>query len=106
MNEKIFGKRLRSLRQSKKLTMKELGKKFNLAESTISGYETGSRKPDMETTMKLADFFEVSIDYLYGRDDKDDSLFFFDLEGLTEQELEDIKEHIEYVKWKSQQKEK
>lgn len=66
----MFGKRLRELRKSKNLTMKELGGKMSLAESTISGYEIGNRKPDMEILQKLADFFEVSVDYLLGRTDK------------------------------------
>ncbi|UOQ47208.1 helix-turn-helix domain-containing protein [Gracilibacillus caseinilyticus] len=106
MDEKILGKRIRKLRQDKKLTMKQLGEKFSLAESTISGYENGNRKPDMDLVIKLADFFEVSVDYLYGREEKQldhDNLFFFDMEGLTEEEINDIKRHIDYVKWKAKQ---
>ncbi|OPH54979.1 hypothetical protein BC351_30120 [Paenibacillus ferrarius] len=63
----MFGTRLRSLRKKTGLTMKELGSKFNLAESTISGYENGARKPDIEIMEKIADYFEVSVDYLLGR---------------------------------------
>lgn len=66
---KMFPKRLRELRKQYKLTAKEFGEKFNLAESTISGYETGARKPDMGTLEKFADFFNVSVDYLLGRTD-------------------------------------
>lgn len=61
------GERLRSLRKEKKMTMKELGSRLKLAESTISGYETGSREPDLDVVNKLADMFEVSTDYLLGR---------------------------------------
>lgn len=60
----MFGKRLRELRKQKNLTMKDLGKKFGLAESTISGYENGTRTPDLETIQKFATFFDVSMDYL------------------------------------------
>lgn len=63
----MFSQRLRLLRKEKRLTSKELGKLFQLAESTISGYETGARKPDLETVEKFADYFEVSVDYLSGR---------------------------------------
>jgi len=63
----VFPQRLKALRKEKKLTAKELGEKFSLAESTISGYETGARKPDMDTINKFADFFGVSVDYLLGR---------------------------------------
>lgn len=108
MYSKNFGQRLRKLRLEKKLTMKELGKIFSVAESTISGYENGNRKPDIETVGRFADFFEVNVDYLIGRknspnDNTSENLFFFDMEGLTEEEIEDIKRHINYVKWKAKE---
>ena len=65
----MFGERLREQRKKHGMTMKELGKKFGLAESTISGYENGAREPDFETLVKFADFFDCSIDYLLGRTD-------------------------------------
>lgn len=60
--------KLRELRKLNKITMKELGKKLNLAESTISLYENGYREPDYNTLLRMADYFHVSIDYLLGRD--------------------------------------
>ncbi len=61
--------RLRDLRKERKLSMKKLGELIGLSESTVSLYETGKREPDNETLMKLADYFEVSVDYLLGRTD-------------------------------------
>ena len=55
---------LRRLRRVKGISMKELGKKIGVAESTISQYETGKREPDFETLLKLGEFFNVSVDYL------------------------------------------
>jgi len=104
MEKNIFGRRLKKLRESKKLKSKELGEIFQLAESTISGYENGHRKPDMETLSRFADYFEVDINYFFGREIKaDGNLYFFDKEGLTEEEIDDIKKHISYVKWKSKE---
>lgn len=60
--------RIRELRKAKKVTMKELGNIIGVAESTMSLYETGKRKPDPETLSRLADYFNVSVDYLLGRD--------------------------------------
>ena len=60
--------RLKNLRKSNNLTMKELGKCLNVAESTISLYESGQRQPDYETLKKIANLFNVSIDYLLGRE--------------------------------------
>ena len=55
---------LRRLRREKGISMKELGKKIGVAESTISQYETGKREPDFETQLKLGEYFNVSVDYL------------------------------------------
>lgn len=67
--------RLRLLRTEKKLSLRELGEKLNLSFVTIGQYERGERQPDNDTLVKLADFFEVSIDYLLGRvDDRNLSL--------------------------------
>ena len=57
-------KMLRDLRRARGMTMKELGEKVGVAESTISQYETGRRDPDFETLLKLAEQFDVSVDYL------------------------------------------
>lgn len=60
---------LRLLRREKDITMKKLGKNLGLAESTISLYETGKRQPDFETLSKIAEYFNVSVDYLLGNSD-------------------------------------
>ncbi|TQE88657.1 helix-turn-helix domain-containing protein [Ureibacillus terrenus] len=65
----LLGKRIRALRKAKKLSQKEFGKLFGLAESTIGMYERDERKPDYELLNKFADFFGVSTDYLLGRTD-------------------------------------
>ncbi|MCM3789468.1 helix-turn-helix domain-containing protein [Domibacillus indicus] len=93
----MFGNRLRELRKEKKLTMKELGKKFSLAESTISGYENGNRKPDSEMINAFADFFEVSTDYLYGRTDKRKIDNNTELPELTAKDERDILRDLEKI---------
>jgi transcriptional regulator with XRE-family HTH domain len=64
-----FGERLKFLRNKVGLTQLQFGEKFNLAESTISLYESDKRFPDQDTLLKLANFFDVSMDYLLGRSD-------------------------------------
>ncbi|MBB5148616.1 helix-turn-helix domain-containing protein [Ureibacillus thermosphaericus] len=68
MTEQL-GKRIRFLRKSKKLSQKEFGNLFGLAESTIGMYERDERRPDYELLSKFADYFGVSTDYLLGRTD-------------------------------------
>lgn len=64
-----LGERLKLVRSNKKLTQEELSNKLGIHRSTYAGYESGHREPDINTLQKLADFFEVSIDYLSGRTD-------------------------------------
>lgn len=65
----MFAERLTELRKEKGLTQDELGKILGFRDSTISQYETGKRKPDQETLTKIADYFDVTTDYLLGRSD-------------------------------------
>lgn len=64
-----FPSRLRELRTSNNLTLEELGKKVGSTRGTIGNYENGNKKPSLDTLIKLADYFNVSIDYLVGRTD-------------------------------------
>lgn len=59
--------KLRELRQEFGITQSKLADKLNLSRSTIAMYETGASEPDFQTTEKIAEFFNVSIDYLLGR---------------------------------------
>ncbi|MFI5358954.1 MAG: helix-turn-helix domain-containing protein [Halanaerobiales bacterium] len=62
-----FGKKLRSLRQEKKLSQVELSKKLNVTSQALSQYVLGKRIPDAEMIIRIADFFDVSVDYLLDR---------------------------------------
>jgi len=64
-----LGERLAALRRAKGLTQAEIAKKLNMGQSTIAMYEKNRRTPDAQTLRRLADFFEVSVDYLLGRMD-------------------------------------
>lgn len=62
-----FGKRLRSLRKQNKLTQKKLAMEMGVGQTTIANYENNSRFPNPDILKAFADFFNVSIDYLVGR---------------------------------------
>ncbi len=64
-----FGKRLKLLREQKNLSQRDLAKILNMAPSTLAMYEVDKREPDFSTIKKLADFFNVTTDYLLGRTD-------------------------------------
>lgn len=118
----MLGERIKKLRQQKKLTQGQLGEKVNVTKVSISGYENGNRTPDTETLQKLADVLETSTDYLLGRTEdsspsnvdklreldlkEDEEIHFFDLEGLTEEDIEFIKQQIEFLRKKARQQRK
>lgn len=62
-------KNLRALRTERKLSQEEFGKRVNLSQQTVHKYETGKTEPDIATLILLANFFEVSVDYLIGNTD-------------------------------------
>ncbi|MED1779511.1 helix-turn-helix transcriptional regulator [Bacillus subtilis] len=62
----MLSDRLVKLRKSKKLTQQGLAAKLEITRSSLSQYEIGNRQPDYETLKKIADFFEVTTDYLLG----------------------------------------
>src|SRR5699024_10824250 len=65
----VLNIRLKQLRNERKITQSELGRKVNVTKSSISGYENGTRTPDTETLLDLANALDVSVDYLLGRTD-------------------------------------
>lgn len=65
----MLGNRIRSLREDKDLSQKDLGIKLGVSASTIGMYEQDRRSPDAEMLLKIANFFNVSTDYLLGKTD-------------------------------------
>jgi transcriptional regulator with XRE-family HTH domain len=61
---------LKKLRLKKDLTQGELADRLKMATSSISMYENGNRKPSFEVLEQFADFFNVNMDYLLGKETK------------------------------------
>lgn len=61
--------RLKLLRKQKHMSQLSLAMKLNTTQMSISRYETGKREPDLKTLILIADFFDVSIDYILERTD-------------------------------------
>lgn len=90
-----MGLRIKILRQLKDINQAELGKIVGVGKTTISNYETGYSVPDLDTLIKLAEYFSVTTDYLLGLTDdfisqnKDESQTFGHL-SRNEKELLEI----------------
>ncbi len=61
--------RLKELRKAKKISQLKLAMDLNMNQNTISRYETGEREPGINELIKIADYFNVSVDYLLERTD-------------------------------------
>ncbi len=77
--------RIRELRQAKRMTQLRLSMELEVTQETVSAYETGKHDISLKSLMRMADIFDVSIDYLLKRTDERNCIHSSD---LTEQELE------------------
>lgn len=68
MNNK-FKIRLKELRLERKLTQQELSKMLGFGRTTVNEWEIKGNEPNIDTLIKIAQFFEVSLDYLVGLED-------------------------------------
>jgi HTH-type transcriptional regulator, competence development regulator len=130
----MLTKRLKNLRG--KTTQEEVAGRIGISRARYSHYENGRSEPDTETLNKLADYYDVSVDYLLGRtDDPNETLKnndsnntssldeinklvkeygieqfgFFDIEkwkDLSQEDIEEIKKHFEYVVFQAKQRNK
>lgn len=102
----MFGTRLQTLRKERKLRQEDMAKQLGIARTTYAMYEQGNREPDYNTLIRLATFFEVSIDYLLGKtetrqvtDIQDPELYqwFKDINNSTPQKREELKKFWEFI---------
>lgn len=70
INFDLFSSRLKSLRLSKGLTLQQLGESIGSTKATMGNLENSNKQPSLLMIVALADYFDVSLDYLCGRSDK------------------------------------
>ncbi len=103
----MIGERLRKLRKANSLTQEQVASYLNVAKSTISQYENNINEPDIETIVKLADWYGVTLDHMLGRElyplpanEQEQSPLL--RERLSVDELEYLQDSLElYRKWKA-----
>jgi HTH-type transcriptional regulator, competence development regulator len=132
----VLGKRLRYLREKFNYSQKKVAESLGISNVQLSRYESGDRNPDPELIAAFADFYGVTTDYLHGRTDDPhgyapetkteeentlakinqlikeygiEQMGFFDIEkwkSLSEEEIEEIIKHFEWVVHKAKEKNK
>ena len=65
----MFSNTLKKLRSKTHRTQKEIAKALGVAPTTYASWEQGKREPDQAATIRIADYFDVTLDYLYGRNE-------------------------------------
>ena len=65
--EILIVERIKDLMMTERLSQYALAKSINVSQSTICNWLNGKKEPSVESLWKLADFFDVSVDYLIGR---------------------------------------
>lgn len=91
-----MGEKLKSLRQSKHLTLKQVSERVGVSVSVLSAYEVEDRHPSYHILLKLATLYDVSCDYLIGRE----SSRTLNVDGLSEREISSLAEIISIMKEK------
>lgn len=113
-----FANILKELRIHRGMSQSDLARLLGVARSTVSSYENGSRSPDKDTLIRIANCMQVTIDYLLGNDNfnKDYSniysSIFNDISDLLtsapialDKKKEILNEVSDYFRWKLQQAE-
>ena len=89
-----FGSRLKQLRLAKHMSQEQLAKRLTVTKSMISAYENAVRMPSYDVLVKIAAFFNVSIDYLLGFVDRSQ----LDITGLSESQIAILSQLITHFK--------
>ncbi len=102
------GNRIKLLREEKKIRQDELAKILSISPSAVGMYERDEREPNDEITLKLAEYFGVSTDYLLGKSDIRNPEELkniphansggLNIEGLDEEDMEELQRQIDYIK--------
>lgn len=91
-SKKLLGERLKIAREKKGLKQNRVAQSLGIHNSTLAKYESGDREVDIDTLKKLAELYEVSVDWLSGRTDDPSPL---DKKGKAATDLADLYANIE-----------
>jgi|SRR5690625_134517 len=122
MKREVLSRRLKNLREERGYLQKYVADKIGVRSNTLSGYENGTRSPDPDMLVSLANLYDVTTDYLLGKTEKPnvteddekaalieemakkypDADIMFD--NLAEMTVEQLREVDDFIKFKLQKK--
>ncbi len=93
-----IAKRLIALREKYNFSQSDIARQIGVTPALISAYENQDRKPSLDKLVALADIFHVSTDYILGRSVKIDSSVMVNVDGLSDKQIEIIRNIISEFK--------
>ncbi|HLS10433.1 helix-turn-helix transcriptional regulator [Lentibacillus sp.] len=115
----VFGTRMKELRKKRNISQEHAAQALGISRARYSHYENNYVEPDIELIRKIADFYNVKVDYLLGRtdiaDDDDEAqlqdllnnpeteLMFNDWKNMSEEERKEAINMIKYIKFKNKE---
>lgn len=93
-----IAKRLIALREKYNFSQSDIARQIGVTPALISAYENQERKPSLDKLVALADIFHVSTDYILGRSVKTDSSVMVNVDGLSDKQIEIIRNIISEFK--------
>ena len=108
----MFSLRLKELRESHNLSQQSFANIINVSQSTVGMWESGKRTPDSEMLAKIADYFDVSVDYLIGRSSEysvNDELkgvdfaLYNETKELNDSQKKDVLKFVQFLKNKDEE---
>lgn len=91
---KIVGARLRSLREGIKLSQAKIAKLIGTTQTSINKYEALTSSPPLKILLWYADYFDVSMDYIFGRTDKPQGKL-YEYKPKIEKNSEEMRQFVE-----------
>ena len=92
-----LAQRLKSLRESVNLSQAKLGKLMEATQASVNRYENGQTTPPLKVLLWYADFFDVSMDYIFARTDEPQGKLYEHKPKVIEAITEDNKELRQFV---------
>ena len=89
----MFSERIKELRNDLNLTQVELAKRLSVTKQCVSNWENNNIQPSIDMLIKIADFFDVSTDYLLGLDEKK----LLDVSALTDLQISHIRQVVKDI---------
>ena len=103
----MFSQRFKELRKERKLSQAKVAEDLDMSQATIASWEAGSRMPLSDMVPQIADYFQVSIDYLFGtkkptKQPISDDDIRFALSGgekpITQAQYDEVKQFVRFIK--------